>query len=241
MGSVQTIFHNSDVGGAVKAAQMWRRLKVCNISEWWITISATNFRSEYCSECPHCTKCSWSFLWEGSFWIKFLLSKIKAMWIYIKSVGTWSFLWADRDMIFICRAFHFQNMFSFGRQCFWQFFFKSSYLYLMQQTVSDVSLSKCFLLEGGVFDSFFFQVILSLFDVSCGTDPRIIRHRIHGRYKSVFFMYITNFQISKRAVSSEIIKLDRVLTLNSSSLKQNLVISVCFNYAQVLPKFCTFR
>ena len=121
-------------------------------------------------------------------------------------------------------------------------FFKSSYLYLMHQTVSDVSLSKCFLLDGGVFDSFFFQVILSLFDVSCGTDPRIIRHRIHGHYKSVFFLCI--LQISKfqrRAVSSEIIKLDRVLTLNSSSLKQNLVISVCFNYAQVLPKFCTFR
>ena len=58
----------------------------------------------------------------------------------------------------------------------------------------------------------------------------------------VFFLCI--LQISKfqrRAVSSEIIKLDRVLTLNSSSLKQNLVISVCFNYAQVLPKFCTFR
>ena len=109
---------------------MWRRLKVCNISEWWITISATNFRSEYCSECPHCTKCSWSFLWEGSFWIKFLHSKIKAMWIYTKSVGTWRFLWVDRDMIFICRAFHFQNMFSIGGRCFYTFFFKSSYLYL---------------------------------------------------------------------------------------------------------------
>ena len=109
---------------------MWRRLKVCNISDWWITISATNFRSEYCSECPHCTKCSWSFLWEGSFWIKFLLSKIKAMWIYTKLVWTWSSLWADRDMIFICRAFHFQNMFSIGGRCFNTFFFKSSYLYL---------------------------------------------------------------------------------------------------------------
>ena len=138
------------------------------------------------------------FLGEGRFEIKvtsisFLHSKIKAMWIYTKSIGTWRFLWADRDMIFICRAFHFQNMFSFGRQCFWQFFFKSSYLYLMQQTVSDVSLSKCFLLDGGVFDSFFFQVILSLFDVSCGTDPRIIRHRIHGHYKSVFFYVYYKF------------------------------------------------
>ena len=109
---------------------MWRRLKVCNISDWWITISATNFRSEYCSECPHCTKCSWSFLWEGGFLIKFLHSKIKAMWIYTKSVGTWRFLWADRDMIFICRAFHFQNMFSIGGRCFYTFFFKSSSLYL---------------------------------------------------------------------------------------------------------------
>ena len=87
----------------------------------------------------------------------------------------------------------------------------------------------------------FFQVILSLFDVSCGTDPRIIRHRIHGRYKSVFLCILQISKFQRRAVSSEIIKLDRVLTLNSSSLKQNLVISVCFNYAQVLPKFCTFR
>ena len=166
MGSVQTIFHNSDVGGAVKAAQMWRRLKVCNISECWITISATNFRSEYCSECPHCTKCSWSFLWEGSFWSKFLHSKIKAMWIYTKSVGTWSFLWADRDMIFICRAFHFQNMFSIGWECFYNFF----------------------------------QVILSVFDVSCGTDPKIIRHRIHGWHKSVFYVYYKspNFKGGRR-------------------------------------------
>ena len=109
----------------------------------------------------------------------------------------------------------------------------------MQQTVSDVSLSKCFLLDDGVFDSFFSSHLI--FDVSCGTDPRIIRHRIHGRYKSVFLCILQISKFQRRAVSSEIIKLDRVLTLNSSSLKQNLVISVCFNYAQVLPKFCTFR
>ena len=174
--------------GVVKAAQMWRRLKVCNISECWITISATNFRSEYCSECPHCTKCSWSFLWEGSFWIKFLHSKIKAMWIYTKSVGTWRFLWADRDMIFICRAFHFQNMFSFGRQCFWQFFSSHLICIWCNRLFQMFHFQNVFYWTA-VFLTHFFQVILSLFDVSCGTDPKIIRHRIHGRYKSVFYVY----------------------------------------------------
>ena len=75
------------------------------------------------------------FLDEGRFGIKatsisFLHSKIKAMWIYTKLVWTWRSLWADRDMIFIYRAFHFQNMFSIGGRCFYTFFFKSSYLYL---------------------------------------------------------------------------------------------------------------
>ena len=82
----------------------------------------------------------------------------------------------------------------------------------------------------------FLQVILFVFDVSCGTDPKIIRHRTHGRHKSVFCFILQISKFQRRAASSEIIKLNRVLTLNSSSLKQNPVISVCFNYAQVLGK-----
>ena len=207
MGSVQTLFHNSDVGGAVKAAQMWRRLKVCNISEWWITISATNFRSEYCSECPHCTKCSWSFLWEGSFWIKFLHSKIKAMWIYTKSVGTWRFLWVDRDMIFICRTFTSKTCFLLDESVFTNFF-KSSYLYLI------------------------FHV---------GQIPKLSGIEFMDDTIVLFYVFYKSPKCQRRVASSEIIKLDRVLTLNSSSLKQNLVISVCFNYVQVLPIFWIFR
>ena len=64
---------------------------------------------------------------------------------------------------------------------------------------------------------------------------------INGRHKSVFFyVFYKSPKCQRRAASSEIIKLDRALTLNSSSLKQNLVISVCFNYAQVLPKLWIF-